>query len=397
MVIASAEEVNLGIALIPLLHNDVRFSRVRLKHLRIAIVCNRAGEFNFENRKESTGTLFAPVLNKLSLTDGVFLYRDEPTGEEFVVENFNLDMRNLRLSGKNKAERLKNLSFSAELSCREIRTKGLTYSDVKTTGKGKDGIITLKPLTMNFFGGQGSGSIGADYSGPVPRYLVNLSLSKFRIEEYLKTVSTKKVAAGTMDFSATLSMRGNSQKEIKQSAEGEVSLRGKNLTLYGKDLDREFARYESSQNFNLVDAGAFFFAGPIGLAVTKGYNFVSIAQGSGGSSNIRKLLAEWKLAGGVAQAKDVAMATKKNRVALQGRINFVKERFDNVTIALIDAQGCVRVEQKLRGTFQKPVVEKPNILMTLAGPTINLFTQTRDFLTGGKCKLFYTGSVEAPQ
>jgi len=397
MVIASAEEVNLGIALLPMLHKEVRIRRIRLKHPRISIVCNRDGKFNFEKRKESTGKLFAPVLDDLSLTDGVFLYRDESSGADFVVENFNLDMRSLRLSGGNKAERLKNLSFDAELSCREIRTKGLLFSDVKTTCQGKDGIFTLKPLTMNFFGGQGVSSIVADFSGPVPRYFVRSTLSKFRIEEYLKTGSSKKVAAGVMDFSATLSMQGSTAKEIKQSAEGVASLRGKNLTLYGRDLDREFARYESSQNFNLVDAGAFFFAGPIGLAVTKGYNFVSIAQGSGGSNNIRELLAEWTLAGGVAQAKDVAMATKQNRVALQGRINFVKERFDDVTIALIDAQGCVRVEQKLRGTFQKPLVEKPNILMTLAGPTINLFKQTRDFLTGGKCKLFYTGSVEAPQ
>jgi len=37
----------------------------------------------------------------------------------------------------------------------------------------------------------------------------------------------------------------------------------KNLTLNGRDLDQELSRFESSQHFNLVDVGAFFFAGPV--------------------------------------------------------------------------------------------------------------------------------------
>jgi AsmA protein len=271
------------------------------------------------------------------------------------------------------------------------------FSDVKFTGKGKNGIFALNPVTMRLFGGQGSGSIGADFSGPVPHYSVRSSLSKFRIEEYLKTVSSKKVAEGSMDFSASLSMRGNTAKEIKQTAGGEVSLRGENLTLYGNDLDREFARFESSQNFNLLDAGALLFAGPLGLAVTKGYNFASIFHGSGGSSSIGKLFSDWKVERGIAQAKDVAMATKQNRIALKGGINFVNERFDDVTIALIDARGCARVQQKIRGPFRKPVVEKPNVLMSLAGPAFNLLKRARDLFTGGKCEAFYTGSVPAPK
>jgi len=271
------------------------------------------------------------------------------------------------------------------------------YSDVKFTGKGMDGIIALNPVTLRLFGGQGSGSIGADFSDPVPRYSVRSSLSKFRIEEYFKTISSKKVAEGSMDFSASLLMRGKTIKEIKQNAYGDISLRGENLTLYGNDLDREFARYESSQNFNLVDVGAFFFAGPLGPVITKGYNFASIFRGSGGSSSIGMLFSDWKVESGIAEARDVAMATKKNRIALKGRINFVDERFDDVTVALIDARGCARVQQKIHGPFQKPVVEKPNVLVSVAGPVLNLLRHTKDLFTGRKCELFYTGSVPAPK
>jgi len=46
-------------------------------------------------------------------------------------------------------------------------------------------------------------------------------------------------------------------------------------------------------------------------------------------------------------AQDVAMATKQNRVALKGGLDFVNERFDNVTIALIDTRGCIKAKQTL--------------------------------------------------
>jgi AsmA protein len=200
-----------------------------------------------------------------------------------------------------------------------------------------------------------------------------------------------------MDFSANLSMQGKTGSEMKQTAHGEFFLRGENLTLKGHDLDREFSQFESSQNFNLVDVGAFFFAGPIGLAVTKGYNFAGIFQGSEGSSEIRKLVSNWKVENGVAQAQDVAMTTNENRVALRGGLDFVNERFDDVTVALVDANGCAKVQQKIIGTFQEPVVEKPSVLMSLAGPVLELLKKGRDLFPAGECEVFYAGSVAPPK
>ncbi len=395
--VAAAKEAVLEIALLPLLRKEVRISRIELKRPRISMKRERDGKFNFEQREKAKRLPPAPLFDHLSLTDGSFLYEDEQSGEGFEADDFNLDVRSLRIAGDNHLEFLKNISFTVEFACREIRRKELTFSDVKFTGRGKNGIFSLNPVTMRLFGGQGSGSIRADLSAPVSHYSVRASLAKFRIEEYFKTLSSKKIAEGSMDFSTNLAMRGNTVKEITKSAGGEASLRGENLTLYGNDLDREFSRFEASQSFNLVDVGAFFFAGPIGLAVTKGYNFGSIFQGSGGSSSIGKLFSNWKVERGIAQAGDVAMATQQNRVALKGSIDFVNERFDDVTIALIDARGCARVQQKIRGPFRKPVVEKPNVLASLAGPVLSLLRKARDLFTDETCEVFYTGSVPAPK
>jgi len=69
---------------------------------------------------------------------------------------------------------------------------------------------------------------------------------------------------------------------------------GESLTLDGVDSTATFSRYEASQNFNLVDVGALFIAGPFGPLITKGYDFGSLFVGSGGSSRIRVLVSGWR-------------------------------------------------------------------------------------------------------
>lgn len=395
--LVSAKEARLGIDLLPLLQNEVRIGQIALKHPRISIERGPDGHYNFEKPEAAGGMLPALYLAKVSLSDGTLLYTDKPSGEGFEAVNCNLNARRLRLTEAKSSDLLKHLSLTAELTCGEIRTKDFVVSNVKFSVDGKNGVFDLKPVTMRVFGAQGTGSIRADFSDAVPLYHVRYSLPQFRIEEFFKTLSPNKVAQGPMDFSANLSMQGKTANEMKQTADGEMSLRGENLTLNGTDLDREFARFESSQNFNLLDVGAFFFAGPVGLAVTKGYNFASILQGSGGRSEIRQLVSEWKVERGVAQAQDVAMATAENRIALTGGLDFVNGRFDDVTMALIDAKGCAKVRQKIRGPFQKPVVEKPNILKSLTGPALRLLKKGRDLFPGGECEVFYAGSVAPPK
>ncbi|ALC17296.1 AsmA family protein [Desulfuromonas soudanensis] len=392
-----AEEARLGIDFFPLLRKEVRIGKIVLKNPRISIERDQEGQFNFEKTAEAREPLPAMNLAQVTVEDGTLRYADKRSGEEFEAGDCNLSLHPLRLSEGSLPGLMKNLSFSGKLSCGEIRKKDFTVADLKISAEGKNGVIDLDPVTMRVFGSQGTGRIQADYSGGVPAYDVHYSLPHFDIGGILNTLSPQKAAEGSMDFSANLSMQGRTLKEMKPTVQGEFSLRGKNLILHGTDLDEAFSRFESSQSFNLVDVGAFFLAGPVGLAVTKGYNFAGILQGSEGKSEIRTLVSDWKVEGGLAQAQDVAMATEKNRIALQGRLDFINERFDDVTVAVIDAQGCPRVRQTIHGTFENPVVEKPNFLKTLTGPALNLLEMGRDLFPGGECEVFYSGAVAAPE
>jgi uncharacterized protein involved in outer membrane biogenesis len=403
--VASVKEALLAIELLPLMHKEVRIVKVGLKGPRISIEQDRDGIFNFETpgknaRKEAAGeadgTRFSLDVEKISLSDGALYYTNRETGEVLEAGGFNLEVSRLRFTGGKEPAPLKNLSFSAEFACREFRKGGLSVSNLKLRIEGKDGILDIDPVTMRLFGGQGSGSLRADLSGAVPLYHVRYSLSKFRVEEFLKAMSPKKVAEGAMDFSAVLSMQGKTAKEMKRTSKGEVSLRGGNLTLDGVDLDRRFSRYESSQSFNIVDVGAFFIAGPFAPLVTKGYDFASLFLENGGSSRIRTLVSDWKVERGNARAKDVAMATNAHRVALSGSLDFVNEEFNDVTVAVVDGKGCAMMRQKISGPFRKPVVEKVSVLRSVTGPVVKLLKQAEELL-GGRCEAFYAGSVAPPE
>jgi AsmA protein len=393
--VASAGEVDLGIGVLPLLHHEASVERIGLKNLRIVIEREGDGKWNIQRPPRAQQTVSAFSIANISALNTTILVADKPTGKRLEVSDCNLTVDRLSLPGGDPSDFLKNLSFAAKLNCGKVRTNDLTGSDLTLASSARNGTIDFNPIAMRLLGGLGSGSARAEYSGSVPVYQLHGRLMQFRMEEFFEAMSPRKVGAGLLDFSANLTLRGSIASTVVRKIDGQASLRGTNLRLDMGDLDQKFSRYDSSQNFNLVDVGAVFFAGPAGLAVTKGYDFARIFQGTGGSTSVRTLVSEWRVDHGIAQATDVAMATPHNRVALKGSLNFVTGRFDDVTVALIDAKGCPQVRQKVRGPFLNPQVDPPNVLSGLTGPTRRLLGKVKD-LFGGKCEVFYAGSVPPP-
>lgn len=395
--IANASAAGVSVDLLSLLHREIRIRKIRLEQPSLFIEKGSDGKFNFEKAAEAKKNLPDLALGNVSFSGGTIRYMDKQTGAELKAVNCNMDMQQLRLSDRQAPGMLKKLSLVAEFACERVQARSGTVSDLKFTVSGRDGIFEFKPIALRAFSGQGSGSLSADFNGPIPRYYLRYTLTQFHIEELLKILSPKNVTEGSMDFSADMQMQGKNMSEARQSMKGQVSLHGKNLILNGRNLDQEFERYESSQNFSLVDVGALFLAGPAGLAVTKGYDFANILRESEGHSEISTLVSEWKVERGVARSQDVAMATNKNRVALQGTLDLVNQRFDQVTVALIDARGCIKAQQDIHGNFSKPVVENPSVLRSLSGPMVKLLKQMGNFFPGGACEVFYAGSVAPPK
>ncbi|HET7319320.1 MAG TPA: AsmA-like C-terminal region-containing protein, partial [Nitrospirota bacterium] len=341
------------------------------------------------------------TVNKISISEGRLVYADEKSGEKAKADNFDGTIRNLSYGGTDGAGPFKDISFDGDLRCKTLTINNFTLTNLVMRAAGGNGILDIKLVSMHVFSGTGKGSIHMDMTGSVPSYRVICTLSRCRVDELIQAFSSRKITEksieGLTDLSVDLTAQGKSADEAKQSLSGDVSLKGENLMLYNMDIDALIPKYERSQNFNLVDVGAFFLAGPFGPVLTKSYNFGSLYEElQGGKGNIRKLVSIWKVKNGVADAIDVALATKKYRIAMKGGLNFNNDRFVDVTVAVLDKRGCAVYSQKVHGPFNKPKIDKVSIVKSITGPVSNALKDAWKFM-GGECKTFYSGSVAQPE
>jgi len=137
------------------------------------------------------------------------------------------------------------------------------------------------------------------------------------------------------------------------------------------------------------------FTGDLGIAGFLAGN-VS-ASTHGGETRITRLVSDWTLSGGVAEARDVAFATRKNRIALKVKLDIANGRFAGVTVASLDEKGCAKLRQGINGPFKDSTLDKVSTRQSAAAPILGLFAETKSLLTRGACEPFYTGAVAHPK
>ncbi|HEU4724875.1 MAG TPA: AsmA family protein [Candidatus Eisenbacteria bacterium] len=395
--VLSADRAEAAVAVLPLLFGKRHVRRIELSRPKILLTRDRAGALNWSRRAKPRGSRTVFDRARLTIRDGAVRYVDESTTGAVVATGVNAKIRDLRDLFAGGPSALSRASFRGDVSLKSIRSETLAVTDMSFRANARRGVLDLDPVAMRVFGGEGSASLRADLTDSIPRFRTRYTLSRFDIDQCLRVLSADTIATGAMDFAGTLAWTGRTPAEWKRSMNGEVVLSGRELLLRGQNLDHELSKFESSQSFNLLDVGSFFFAGPLGMAVTKGYDFARLVKRSDGGTRIRTIMSSWTVEGGALHANDVAMATEKNRMALTGRVDFVEQRFDSVTVAVVDEDGCAKVRQELRGTFQAPELTKPSILSALLGPARKVVTGAKDLLPLGPCTPFYAGSVPAPK
>lgn len=394
--LASAKRASIQVSVLSLLHGPRRIGALDLEGATLSMQQGPDGRFNFQQRGNASKSHPEIRLARFHVADGSLIYTTAAGETAARFQGCELELGAVHLSAAETSNALQRLSARGSGSCRQIQTRNLQATETRFSVTADTGRFVFAPIALQAYGGQGSAELRADLTGEAPAYRLQYDLKKFRVEEWLRAFSPKQIASGEADFSANLSMQGRTLTALKQSSDGTLSLRGQKLTLQIGDLDHDLGRYESTQQFNLVDLGAILLGGPAGLLVTKGYDFARVLHGPGGSSEIPLLVSEWRVENGTAQARDVAMTTAANRVALKGDLDLVNGRFGDVTVAVLDGAGCARVQQKVHGRFGAPEIDKPNVLMALSGPARRLVTEAKKTLLGDHCEPFYSGSVAAP-
>jgi AsmA protein len=404
--LATAETLRVGVKLLPLLNRQVHITELVLEKPVIRIEKGADGTFNYETPtapvkptpKEAEAPSAPLRVAGSSVSAGKIVYVDRKEGSETSLDAIDLSVRDLSIPTARGEELLKGISFTGDLSVKEIRSKDLAVSDVRAKVTAGAGIYEIRPFTMKLFGGAGEGGIRVDLSGEKTELKVKYTLAKFRAEDPLAALAQKKYLSGPMTVTPDLSLRGKGADEMRRTLSGSVSLRGDGLTLHGMEIDEILSKTEEAQKLNLADVGAFLLAGPLGSATVKGYRYGGLYRSTTreGETRIPRLVSDWTVRDGVAEARDVAFSTGKNRIALKGKLDLVNGRFVDITVAMLDEKGCAKIRQKISGPFGDPRMDRTSVLQSFAEPILGMFEQARKLIGRTSCEPFYTGTVQHP-
>ncbi|MFC1798600.1 AsmA family protein [Thermodesulfobacteriota bacterium] len=295
-------------------------------------------------------------------------------------------------------EPLRKLDIEGHVRGQRLDFNKISVKNFELALSGRNGQFKLHLNKMDLFGGKGKGRCFLDLRKKDPYIRFDFGLAGVRSELASKAVVKKQTVKGPINVKADLSSRGIESDTFLKKLSGKLSVTGKDISLYGLDLDKVLAEYADTQSFGFLDIGSFFVLGPFGPLLTRAYENVDAAATLGkGTGLVKQLNSDWVISKGFASVKDVAFSTRKNRIAVKGKINIVTRRFDNFIVAMVDRGGCPKFSQTLNGPIDHPEIDKASFVgKHIIAPLASLFKRTKKALTKEKCQIFYKGVVPHP-
>lgn len=396
--VATIDRARVWVSLSSLLNGRPRPRVVHLQRPVLTIERLSPGVFNFYERGDPPRDRPPLVLNHLQVRDAQVRFRDLVTERGWRLEGCRLDLHDLRHPGGYLGQMLSGLETYGTLDCGMPGPAPAALSDLSVDIQAGDGVIELAPIEAIVLQGQSTGRFTADLSGEVPAFTFQYRLADMATATLAELLDGDHALLGEMTLDTALQAEGESLQAVRENLAGTLSLTADQLTLEGIDLDSALESYADTQSFNLVDVGAVFLAGPLGLLASRGFALGGLLEGNEGSTQIGRVVSDWQVENGVATARDVAFNTEENRLALTGSLDIGALQIEGVNVAVLDEDGCAVVEQGVTGPFNDPQITRPVVraLVTVIGPVLDLIQQGVEAVSDVECEVFYDGSVPHP-
>lgn len=394
MEVLLAPRVKAALELLPLLRRQVQMPEVTLEEPVVTLRKQKNGSFHPAFGRDRKGPKPAPgplPMARITVHRGTVRYTDEGTGTVADLDDLELKLRELRNGADGR------LVFAGELHARRLHVNRVELLELRGTLAAAAGVYRLEPLQGEFYEAPASGKLQGDFTGAHPAWRGELAADGLSLAPLYQALAGHPLYEGRVDMRASLVASGPGR--LLKNLEGTVRVAGRNLIQQGFDLDGFLRDYRESQKVNLIDVGAFLVAGPLGALLTKGYDAANLAHSLHQQKRqpIEQLVFNWRLGDGLAQAEDVALRTKENRLAVRGAIDLLEHRYHGLTLALLDREGCAELTQEIVGPLVSPSVTKIEVLRSLAGPISRLLHKAWDLLDPRPCEPFYQGEVAHPQ
>jgi AsmA protein len=391
-----------SLELVPLMRRRLRMGTCTVDGFAIAIVRGADGHFNFERTtprpRPPPGAGSAPpalFVSRLIARGGAYTFGDRGKPARAEITGVSANLHGFAIGRPPEGIR-RAFSFKGELAWDALHRDALTLTQLKSKVSAGGGHFLLDDLSLDAFGGRGTGTFAADTSERTPRFELSLEVPRCHVEHLLEGLRTEPVIGGEAALAMHVRAAGRNKDELTQTLSGDVSLSGRHLQTHDLDMDKLIHKFDKTRGFSLIDLAAFFIAGPLGPIATKGYDFGRVYKQLGtGEGTLDRLLTTWRIDDGIAEAKDCALATKKNRVAFAGKIDLVHGVYQDAAIAVLDERGCSRYTEKLSGPVGGGRDIGKSTMKAIAGPFIGLYQKIHHAFDQ-KCDVFYSGSVPQP-
>jgi len=331
------------------------------------------------------------TLDRVYIDKGNLEFKTEK--DTIKIESLFLEADNIIYDTDIKSNPLATLTTNCIIEANEINSGILKVKDVRYHIDVDQGVYTVTPKKISFFGEEGQGTYILKPYIETPSYELEYSVEQFKVEKLLASFLEDTIITGIADFRMNISMSGDQWDSVIGNINGDLYLSGTELTMYGLDADKLIEKLKRSQNFNLVDVGAVLLAGPVGLAVTKGSDFARIIVSDPGEKTfIPAFISDWNVEDGRLIIEDVAFSTENNRIAALGWIDLKTDSL-NIIIAALNKEGCSIMSQDLYGKLETPDMGEVQVVKSILAPVTNLVKGA----VGVECKVFYSGEVKHPE
>ena len=119
---------------------------------------------------------------------------------------------------------LRDLDIDGTLKIAQIKVQNLRMSDLDIKLKAQNGLVSMKPIKLNTYGGKVETSVMLDAKSDIPKYDVTNSIQGVQIGDLLKDFSGEATIVGTLNAEANLDTRGEWLSKLKQNSNGTMKL-----------------------------------------------------------------------------------------------------------------------------------------------------------------------------
>lgn len=400
------ERMRVGLKILPLLLGRIRFRELEFVRPELSLRRTTSGPFDFERylyrplrkaREALPGTF--DRIDGISVTKGQISYTGTDPASRGRLEDLDLAIRDVAFPEPPGEESPRNVSFAGTVTAARAAVGSAEFSGISCGITTRNGNYEIDPVSMQAFGGTGEGSVWVNLSVSTPLVQVRYSLAGFDIGSLFAASGRKRAfLEGKVDLSANLFMKGGTPDALAGTMTGDISWKGNDLTVLDFDPDLLLSASGKKKGVSLARMGALLLPGPPFTAAAGGLSALDDAVETGRSEgSVRTLISAWTVKNGVFGAKDVALATTGHRVALKGGIDLPGERFDGITIALVDDRGCPLAGQTIRGPFRLSRIALATFAKTTGAHGEIPVAQSKEPVPGEECEVFYAGSVPPPE